>query len=144
MGLAKSAQTNTMTKLEAPWNRARKSKSELQEQRLGKTEGGSKQINSGRSTWTSPRDNIVGRVYRFLVEARTTDRGSYSISHREFTDLTKQAVRADLLPMIQLDIKDQQLAIIRLRELDQLQNELIDALGRLRDLEERLATSEEN
>ena len=130
--------------LDAPWNRARKTKSQLQEERLGKTEGGSTQINSGRSTWTSPRDNIVGRVYRFLVEARTTDRGSYSISHREFSDLTKQAVRADLLPMIQLDIKDQQLAIIRLRELDQLQNELIDALGRLREMEERHATSQED
>lgn len=131
--------------LDAPWSRARENKSLEQEKRLGKTEGGSTQINSGRSTWTSPRDNIIGRIYRFLVEARTTEKESYSISKKEFQDLTKQAVRADLLPMIQLDFgSDVQLAIIRLRELDSLQAELVDVLGRLKEAEAGIEKGKED
>lgn len=118
---------------EVPWKRAAKTKSQLQEQRLGKREDGQEQVNSGRSTWTSRRDNVIGSVYRFLVEARTTDKASYRIEAQEFRDLTKQATQTPpgLLPMIQLDLQELELGIYRLRDIDDMQRTIVDLQERV-------------
>jgi len=125
--------------LESPWDRAKKTKSQRQEERLGNRDDGKLQINSGRTAWTSKRDGVLGRVYRFLVEARTTDKGSYRIEKKEFLDLKKQAFGTPpgLLPMMQVDIQDLGLGIITLNDMDAIQ-------ARMVDLEERVAQYEEN
>jgi len=98
--------------METPWIRARKSKSELQEQRLGKSEGGKKQVNSGRF-WRWKRDGIL---YDFLIEARTTEKASYRIDKNEWLDIRKQAFQTPpgLLPGMQIDIQDVQLLVVEL------------------------------
>ena len=118
--------------LDTPWARAKKTKSQRQEERIGNREDGQLQINSGRTSWTSKRDGVLGRVYRFLVEARTTDKGSYRVERQEFLDLKKQAFQTPpgLLPMMQVDIQDLSLVVLELKDFDQF-------LARMTDLEER-------
>lgn len=88
--------------MDAPWNRARKKKHELQEERNGKMEGGKRQPNSGR-IWRWRRDNVL---HDFLVESRTTDAGSYRIEGKEFQQIKNQAhgTPPGLLPAMQIDI----------------------------------------
>ena len=120
--------------MDTPWDRAAgKTKSERQEEKISKLPGGGKQVNSGRSTWTSKRDNTLGRVFRFLVEARTTDKQSFTFKKREFLDLRKQAYQTPpgLLPMMQIDVGELELALIQLKDLQEIQTRMLD-------LEERL------
>lgn len=126
--------------IESPWDRAKKTKSQRQEERIGKRDDGQLQINSGRTSWTSKRDGVLGRVYKFLVEARTTDKGSYRVERQEFLDLKKQAFQTPpgLLPMVQVDIQDLSLVIMELKDFDEMQ-------ARMTDLEELAdARDEEN
>jgi hypothetical protein len=121
--------------LESPWDRATKSKSVRQEESLSKLQGGRKQINSGRTTWTSKRDNILGRIYTFLVEARTTDRGSYRIEKKEFLELRKNAFQTPpgLLPMFQIDIQDLSLVVLELKDMEEFQTRMLDLETKLNE-----------
>lgn len=102
--------------METPWTRARKSKSEIQESRLGQTPGGRKGVNSGR-IWRFKRD---GNIRDYLIEARTTDAKSYRIEYNEFRDIERQALQTPpgLRPGMQIDIRD--LKLITVRESDWL------------------------
>ena len=108
---------------ETPWERARKTRSQLQEERLGNIEGGSKQLNSGRTSWRSKRDNIYRQ---FLVEARTTEAGSYTIQASEWRDIRRQAFQTPpgLLPMIQVELQELNLAVVDWNYLQDLQLEV--------------------
>ena len=119
--------------METPWQRARKTKSQLQEERNGRMEGGSKQINSGR-TWRSKRDNVL---HNFLVESRTTDAGSYRIERDEWKDIRKQSFQTPPghLPAMQIDLQDVHLMVTELAAFQ-------DREIRLLELEARVARYE--
>jgi hypothetical protein len=124
--------------METPWDRAAKTKSEKQEETISRMPGGSKQINSGRSVWTSKRDNILGLVFKFLVEARTTDKKSYRVNKQEFLDLRKQAFQTPpgLLPMMVVDIDGLVIAVVELKDMNEIQTRMLD-------LEEKLHARDE-
>jgi hypothetical protein len=91
-------------KLTTPWRQATgNQRSQRQERRLAKEPGGKKQINSGRH-WVSKRDV---RLNGYLVEARTTEKKSYSISRKEFEDITRDALSTPpgQLPGLQIDFE---------------------------------------
>lgn len=113
--------------METPWERARKARHVKQEERLDRTPGGRKGVNSGR-LWRFPRD---GKLFDFLVEARDTEKGSYSISHDEFEQLTKQAYATPpgMLPCIQLDLRDLHLIVIRQADFESMQMRLAELEG---------------
>lgn len=75
--------------MKTPWQQINdQRKAARQERGLAKLEGGSKQVNSGRS-WFSKRDV---RLNGFLIEARTTEKGSYRLDKDEFDQVTKDAL----------------------------------------------------
>jgi hypothetical protein len=113
---------------QTPWDRATKTKSLKQEERIGKLKDGKRQINSGRTTWTSKRDNILGRVYKFLIEARTTDKKSFSVQREEFLALRKEAFQTPpgLLPGMQIDIQDLSLMVMELKDFEEMQTRMLD------------------
>lgn len=123
--------------METPWDRASKTKSHRQEEGITKLQGGRPQVNSGRSTWTSKRDGTLGRIYRFLVEMRTTEKNSYRIERQEFLDLRKQAFQTPpgLLPMMQIDFDMLRLVVVELKDFEEFQTRMLD-------LEERLDARE--
>lgn len=75
---------------------------------------GRKQVNSGRF-WRWRRDGIV---WNFLVEARTTEDGSYRISEKEFHHIRREAVTTPpgLKPAMQIDIGKTSLWVMELRD----------------------------
>lgn len=88
-----------------PWQKVTTGKrAQRQEERNGRLPGGSKQLNSGRQ-WFSKRDNRLGG---FLVETRTTERGSYAIQRTEFEQITREAFGSPpgQLPAMQIDLCD--------------------------------------
>jgi hypothetical protein len=104
-----------MTDLPTPWERARKTRSRAQEERLGALPGGQQGVNSGRF-WRWKRD---GQLRRFLVECRTNEKPttkSYRIDYDEFQDIRKEAsqVPPGLLPAMQIDIRDLKLMLVDL------------------------------
>jgi len=109
--------------METPWDRARKTRHQIQEERLGRLEGGSKQINSGRF-WRWKRDN---KIYEFLIEARRTSANSFSISRDEFLNIQKNAYQTPpgLLPGMQIDIQELQLITLRLTDFHSMYHRLI-------------------
>ncbi len=92
-------------------------------------EGGSRQVNSGR-LWRWKRD---ARLHNFLIEARTTQHDSYSISFKEFQDIRRQAFQTPpgLLPAMQIDIKGLRLIAIELQAFQELNLRLIELETRL-------------
>jgi hypothetical protein len=100
--------------VDTPWDRARKRRSELQEERLGQMPGGQKQVNSGRF-WRWKRDGIL---WEFLIEARDTTSGSYSIKREEFLSIKREALATPpgLLAGMQIDIQDLSLVAIETKE----------------------------
>ena len=104
--------------MRTPWNQAQQQKrSRRQEAGLAALPGGRAQVNSGR-TWVSKRDV---RLNGFLVEARFTDKASYSISRAEFDKIVRDAIGTPpgQLPAIQLDFEGGEtlsLMIIRLED----------------------------
>ena len=121
--------------METPWQRAKgKTKSQRQEDRLGRMDGGKKQTNSGRF-WRWKRDAIL---HNFLIEARTTDAGSYRISRSEFLDIRYNARQTPpgLLPAMQVDLGDLHLMVTELTAFQ-------DAQMRILELEELLARERE-
>ena len=123
---------------ETPWLRAKgKTKSQRQEERLGKMEGGSKQVNSGR-LWRWKRD---ARLHNFLIEARTTDAGSYRVERKEFLDIRRQARQTPpgLLPAMQIDLGDLHLMVTELSAFQDAQMRIIELEAALEDAREREA-----
>jgi len=119
--------------METPWSRAKKTRSQLQEEGLGKR--GRPQINSGRTAWTSKRD---AQIYnRLLVEARTTERGSISISYSEWKDIRRQALQTPpgLLPAMHLEIQDVRLLVLDDRDANEFFTRMEYLEGRVRELE---------
>jgi hypothetical protein len=127
-GIPKSSKEGIMS-LETPWNRARKTKSQKQEERLGKNEHGSKQNNSGRF-WRWKRD---GKLHGFLIEARTTEKGSYSIDYVDFKTLEKQAHQEPpgCLPGMQVDIRDLSLMVMKLQDFEDREVKILDLEAKL-------------
>jgi len=119
-----------MGEFQTPWSRARKLRSERQEERLGEMPLSSRQVNSGRF-WRWKRDGIV---WNFLVEARTTQAGSYRVEEKEFQNIKREAVTTPpgLKPAMQIDIGETQLWLMELRDWEAV-------YLRLSDLEARLA-----
>jgi len=112
--------------------KAKKTRSQKQEERLGKR--GKAQINSGRTTWRSKRD---AQIYdRLLVEARTTERGSISISKSEWKDIRKNAAQTPpgLLPAMHLEIQDVQLLVLDDRDAEEFFNRMEFLEERVREL----------
>lgn len=120
-------------KLDTPWTRARKLRSTKQEERLADMPQGQRQVNSGRF-WRWRRDGIVAG---FLVEARTTESGSYRIDGKEFQNIRKEAITTPpgLKPSMQIDIGDLHLWVMELRDWEQIYT-------RLSDLESRLSAND--
>ena len=85
-----------------PWQQAQgNQRSRRQEETLGKKPGGRRQVNSGR-LWWSKRDVTLNG---FLVEARSTESASYTISKIEFKKLVRDAFGTPpgQLPAMQID-----------------------------------------
>ena len=87
----------------------------------------------GRSTQaarrgTSKRDN---KLFEFLVEARTTSAGSYSISRNEFFELKRQAhaTPPGFMPAMQVDIRDLSGIFLELQIFNEMQRLLIETGG---------------
>jgi hypothetical protein len=116
-------------KMETPWSRARRTRSSKQEGRIGKMEGGSKQVNSGR-LWRWKRDGIL---HEFLIEARTTEAGSYKISGDEFLKIRREGLQTPpgLLPGMQIDIQDLSLMVIELSAFQDLYVRLLELEARV-------------
>lgn len=114
---------------ELPWDRARrlrrgpKSASQRQEERNGQMPEGEKQNNSGR-LWRWKRDN---KLWNFLVESRTTTKGSYSISKKEFLSIRREAISTPpgLKPGMQIDLDELQLWCMELRDWEAVYTRLI-------------------
>lgn len=112
--------------LSTPWERARKRRSQKQEERNGNLVGGSKQLNSGR-IWRFKRDN---KLWNFLVESRTNEKAgadTYRISRKEFLQIEQEAFQTPpgLLPAMQIDIQELQLFVMRLTAFQQLFERII-------------------
>jgi hypothetical protein len=112
--------------IETPWTRARKLRTVLQEERLNTLPGGKKGVNSGRF-WRWPRD---GRIYDFLIEARTNQKEgakSATISKQEWIDLRKQALSqpGGMLPAMQITIGELDLIVIELNVFSEMTSRLV-------------------
>ena len=118
--------------METPWQRAKKTRSQRQEESLGKR--GQPQINSGRTAWTSKRD---ARIYNlFLVEARTTERDTITISGKEWKQIRRAAQQTPpgLLPAMHLEIQDEQMLMIADSDAERFFNRMEYLEERVREL----------
>jgi hypothetical protein len=101
--------------------------------------GGSRQINSGRTSWQSKRDN---KLYEFLVEARITSAATATISRDEFFEIKRQAHASPpgFMPAMQIDIRDLSVMVIELHVFNEMQRILIDLEAQVKNLQDQLAT----
>jgi hypothetical protein len=109
--------------LDTPWIRQLKPRHQRQEERLGKTPGGQKGVASGRF-WRWKRD---GRLHGFLIEARTTEAGSFTFTLEEFEKIEKDAYMTPpgLLPGMQIDIQGRSLMLTDLKDFNERENRLL-------------------
>jgi hypothetical protein len=110
--------------LDTPWERARESRHAQQEKRLGRSLGGLQHPASGR-IWRFKRD---GKLYDFLIEARTTEKRSYTVSYDEFQAITREAYQTPpgMLPGMQVEIMDLDLMVIRTTDFQAMQQRLME------------------
>jgi hypothetical protein len=110
--------------VDTPWERARESRHAKQEKRLGRSPGGRQQPASGR-LWRFKRD---GKLYNFLIEARTTEKRSYSVSYDEFQAITREAYKTPpgMVPGMQIEIMDLTLMVIRDSDFQAMQQRLME------------------
>jgi hypothetical protein len=108
--------------LEPPWRNKQKPRHQRQEERIAKS-GGITHPASGR-IWRFKRD---GRLFDFLIEARTTEKGSYSISRDEWLTIKKEALMTPpgLMPGMQIDIQDVSLIAIEQHIFEEIFNLLV-------------------
>jgi hypothetical protein len=99
--------------------------------------GGSRQINSGRTSWQSKRDN---KLYEFLIEARTTSADSCSIKRDEFLEIKRQAhaTPPGFMPAMQIDMRDLAIIAVELHTFNEMQRMLIDLEAQVQNLQDRL------
>ena len=111
-------------KLEMPWSRALKTRHVRQEERLGKAEGGVQNPGSGR-IWRFHRD---GKLWNFLVEARTTKAKSYRIDKAEFLKMEKEALQTPpgYLPAMVIEIQDLEIVAIRRKAFNDINRRLME------------------
>jgi hypothetical protein len=114
--------------METPWNRARKLRTVLQEERLNTLPGGRKGVNSGRF-WRWPRD---GRIFDFLVEARTNEKPgakSATINKAEWLTLKREALSqpGGMLPAMQITMDEVDLIVIDLKDFSGMISDLMAA-----------------
>jgi hypothetical protein len=112
-----------MSNLDPPWQRQLKPKHRRQEEKLGRIPGGQRQPASGR-IWRFARDAVL---MGFLIEARTTEKGSYTISLDEWLAIERQAhmTPPGCLPAMQIDIQGHSLIVTRLVDFEDRENRLI-------------------
>ena len=108
-----------MPEMQTPWDRARKTRSQRQENRLANSEGGQAQNNSGRF-WRWKRD---GKLFQFLVECRTTEKESYRIEAKEWKAIERHANQTPgSVAAMQIDIGDDvKLVVLNERNFRELQ-----------------------
>jgi hypothetical protein len=89
--------------------------------------GGTTHPASGR-IWRFKRD---GRLFDFLVEARTTEKDSYTISGPELDDIRKEAAMTPpgCLPAMQIDIQGRRLMLIDLDVFQETQVLLVNLMA---------------
>jgi hypothetical protein len=105
-----------------PWERAKEVRYVKQEKRTAKMPGGRPQVNSGR-IWSSLRDaKISSFIGRLLVDCKSTEAGSYTISEADWLALKKDANQTPpgCLPALQIDIRDVHLMAFELSTWDAL------------------------
>lgn len=117
--------------MDTPWTRARKTRNQQQEERLGKMPEGRQQVNSGRF-WRWARDGVV---WNFLVEARTNEKAdteSYRIRRREWEVIRAEAFRTPpgLRPAMQITIQDLDLMVMELGDFQTMYTRLIELEAR--------------
>ena len=119
--------------LQTPWKKAREKQAyQRQEERLAASPGARAQVNSGRY-WFSKRDV---RKNGFLIEARTTQAKSYSISAEEWDKLTNESFTQPpgLLPAMQIDLQGSRLWVMRQEDFDYFQIMYTSALDEIKKL----------
>ena len=94
--------------------------------------GGRQQVNSGRH-WRWKRDAIL---HNFLIEARTTDAGSYRVERAEFLGIRRQARHTPpgLLPAMQIDLGDLHLMVTELSAFQDAQMRILELEAQLESL----------
>jgi hypothetical protein len=105
-----------------PWERAKQQRYEKQERRTGKMPGARPQVNSGR-IWSSLRDaRIDSFIGRLLIDNKSTENKSYSITRDDWLALKRDANRTPpgCLPALQIDIQDVHLMVFELSTWDEL------------------------
>lgn len=100
--------------METPWQKAKRVQHVEQEKKIAKGRGGSAQVNSGR-LWFSRRD---AKKFGFLIEARTTMAGSYSIKAQELKQLTRDAFFHKNLPAMIIEFEKEHEDWILIRSVD--------------------------
>jgi hypothetical protein len=116
-------------------------KSRNQERRFADSEGGAKQLNSGRH-WFSKRDT---RKFEFLVENRIIlTAEQYTLKGRELPKLTRDAFFHRQLPAMNIEFDTPKLTenwmLIRTVDFDDMHQYIFE----LKALVERLETEKEN
>jgi len=117
--------------LTTPWTRARKLRSQLQEERLNTLPGGQKGVNSGR-IWRFKRD---GRIGDFLIEARTNEKPGakgYRIEKEDFLKLRQEALAqpGGMKPAMQVTMDDLDLMVIELSTFTAMYTRLLELTER--------------
>jgi hypothetical protein len=104
--------------LEPPWKGKLKSRNRQQEDGLQVTHPASGRL------WRWKRD---GRFFDWLVEARTTTAGSYTIKYDEWQDIKRQALQTPpgCMPAMNIEIQDESLMVIQRDVFEELYNELV-------------------
>jgi hypothetical protein len=113
-------------KLEPPFRRKLQPGHRKQEADLAKR-GGTTHPASGR-IWRFKRD---GRLFDFLVEARTTEKETYTISGPEMDDIRKEASMTPpgCLPAMQIDIQHRRFMLIDHEVFIESQNLLVSLMA---------------
>lgn len=130
--------------MEPVWRRARaQQKSRQQEQRFANSEGGSKQLNSGRH-WFSKRDT---RRFEFLVENRIVlSADQYILKGKELPKLTRDAFFHRQLPAmnIEFDKLKENWMLIRTLDFDDMHQRIfeLEALVQKMEMEKENGTEE--
>lgn len=104
--------------LDPPWKNKLKSRNQQQEQGLQVTHPASGRL------WRWKRD---GRFYDWLIEARTTEAGSYTIKRDEWQDIKRQALQTPpgCMPAMNIEIQDVSLIVVERDTFEELFNELV-------------------
>lgn len=104
--------------LTPPWKDKLKSRHRQQEDGLQVTHPASGRL------WRWKRD---GRFFDWLVEARTTEAGSYTIKYDEWQAIKRNALQTPpgCMPAMDIEIKDVQLMVVEKEVFEEIFNQLV-------------------